>query len=598
MTCTNPGLDLWEGCYTPVAEGLHRLTVTAWVDRFGSWRSAIERKASVGQDTAVDREVGVQMIESAARLASPKEAGLLVASATAIRGGDLTRLDTIAPLMTEFLESGLFVDVSTDIVVGSDPATGEPLDVLVERERALFGSWYELFPRSFGTLRQVAEQVDYVADMGFDVLYLPPIHPIGTTHRKGPSNSASAGPDDPGSPWAIGGVGGGHTSIHPDLGNFADFEYLVDALGARSMELALDLALQCSPDHPWVHDHPEWFRHRPDGSIQYAENPPKRYEDIYPLDFECDEWQELWNEILGVVRFWIARGVRIFRVDNPHTKPFPFWQWLISEVRRTDPDVIWLAEAFTRPRVMHTLAQLGFTQSYTYFTWRVSKWDLREYFEELSSAPSVDEFRPNAWPNTPDILPWHLQDAPPTMNALRLMLAATLSASYGIYGPVFELAENSPAGNGKEEYGSSEKYELRNWDIESPMGLGPLITKVNAIRHGQMALRTNRTLCFHEIGNDDLICYSKTTHDGPDPDPSRPERNPVFVAVNLDPSEVNSEIVTLDLNAIGIDPSRPFEAHDLMDDHRYTWHGPQAFIKLDPAVAPGHIMRISQPPRS
>lgn len=477
-------------------------------------------------------------------------------------------------------------------------SSGTTVEVLVERERALYGAWYELFPRSFGTLGDVADRIDYVADMGFDVLYLPPIHPIGTTKRKGPDNTISTDPTDPGSPWAIGGVGGGHMAIHPDLGTFADFDRLVAALRERSMEIALDLALQCSPDHPWVHDHPEWFRHRPDGSIQCAENPPKRYEDIYPLDFECEDWKALWNEILGVVRFWIARGVRIFRVDNPHTKPFAFWEWLIAEVRSSHPDVVWLAEAFTRPNVMQRLARLGFSQSYTYFTWRTSKQDLRGYFTELSTSPSVDGFRPNAWPNTPDILPWHLQNAPHTMNALRLLLAATLSASYGIYGPTFELADNRPADNGKEEYAASEKYEIGAWDIDDPASLRPLISRVNTIRATQLALHTNRTLRFHDIGNDALLCYSKTTHEGPDPDPGRPEHNPVVVAVNLDPRNVQSEIVRLDLDALGIDPTRPFEAHDMLDDTRYTWHGPEAFIRLDPAKAPGHIMRISQPPRT
>lgn len=590
MTCTNPGLDVWEVEFTPQLEGLYRFRVMAWIDRFSSWFHGVLRKSEAGQDISMDCPVGVQFIEGALKFAFGSEQSRLVLALDALQSGELMGIEPVVPLMSAL--------VARHEELGGLPVSSGAIEVLVERERALFGAWYEVFPRSLGNLRDVANKVDYVADMGFDVLYLPPIHPIGATNRKGPDNTVSKDSSDPGSPWAIGGVGGGHMAIHPDLGTFADFDHLVSVLEDRKMEIALDLALQCSPDHPWVHDHPDWFRHRPDGSIQYAENPPKRYEDIFPLDFECRTWRALWDEILFVVRFWIARGVRIFRVDNPHTKPFAFWEWLLREVREDHPDVVWLAEAFTRPTVMHRLAQLGFSQSYTYFTWRVAKWDLREYFTELSTPPSVDEFRPNVWPNTPDILPWHLQDSPPEMNALRFVLAATLSASYGIYGPAFELAANHPADNGKEEYGSSEKYELKNWDLDTPNTIRPLIARVNQIRHTQDALRTNRTLRFHEVGNDGLLCFSKTTHAGPNPDPERPRCNPMFMAVNLDPVNINSEIVQLDLGSLGIDPSRPFEAYDMLNDRRYTWHGSQVFIELDPTVTPAHIMRISQPSRS
>jgi starch synthase (maltosyl-transferring) len=344
-----------------------------------------------------------------------------------------------------------------------------------------------------------------------------------------------------------------------------------------------------------VTEHPEWFRHRPDGTIQYAENPPKKYQDIYPLDFETAAWRELWDALLGVVEHWMDQGVTVFRVDNPHTKPFPFWEWLIDRVHRRDPDVIFLAEAFTRPEVMHQLARCGFTQSYTYFTWRVSKPELEEYGTEVSGAPSIDEFRPNFWPTTPDILPWHLQDAPLEAFAVRHLLAATLSASYGVYGPGFELGDNRPAGNGKEEFAASEKYEVRHWDLGQP-SIRDQLRRVNRIRSQQLALHTNRTLRFHGAPNDQLVAYSKTTHDGPHPDPREPHRNPVLCVVNLDPRGGQSALLDLDLVALGLDPARPYQVHDLLTDLHFTWQGHHPYVELHPSDQPGHVLRVSQLP--
>ena len=364
----------------------------------------------------------------------------------------------------------------------------------------------------------------------------------------------------------------------------------------REIDIALDLAFQCSPDHPWVTEHPQWFRHRPDGTIQYAENPPKKYEDIYPLDLECAEWRALWDALLDVALFWCEHGVRVFRVDNPHTKPFAFWQWWIAEIRGRQPDAVFLAEAFTRPEVMHELARVGFTQNYTYFPWRVSATELAEYFTELSTAPSVDELRPNAWPTTPDILPWHLQGAPLEAFAVRLVLAALLSPSYGVYGPAFDVGDNRPAGNGKEEYLDSEKYEVREWDLTTTPTLRPLISRVNAIRRDHLALHTLRTLRFHPTDNEALLCFSKTAHHGPSPDPARLAAAPVLVVVNLDPGAEQSGTLWPDLGALGIDASRSWWVEDLLGEHRYEWRGASAWVSLDPHRQPAHVFRVTQEP--
>jgi starch synthase (maltosyl-transferring) len=465
----------------------------------------------------------------------------------------------------------------------------------VERERARFSTWYELFPRScgsregrHGTFEDVIDELPRIAKMGFDVLYLPPIHPIGRVERKGRNNNPVAEPGDVGSPWAIGAKQGGHDAIHPELGTLEDFRRLVEEAKAFGIEIAMDLAFQCAPDHPWVEAHPDWFEVRPDGSVQYAENPPKKYQDIYPLHFEGSGWRELWAELLRVVLHWTDQGIRVFRVDNPHTKPYRFWEWLIREVREQHPDTLFLAEAFTRPRVMHELARLGFSQSYTYFTWRHTREELLEYVEDLTRGEPADFMRPNFWPNTPDILPEPLQVGGPPVFRLRLALAATLTASYGIYGPAFELCEATPRSPGSEEYLDSEKYQLRQWDLESRHSLAPLITRFNRIRRENPALQRNDTLRFLEIDNPELIAYAKTSPDG----------DAIVVVVNLDPHHERSGWLELPLAELGLEGDRGYQMHDLLSDARYFWHGPRNWVQLDPASAPAHVFRVRRQVRT
>ncbi|HVY81082.1 MAG TPA: alpha-1,4-glucan--maltose-1-phosphate maltosyltransferase [Steroidobacteraceae bacterium] len=537
---TSMGNDRWCARFVPRRLGFYEFTVCGWVDHLATWRRDLAKKEAAGQDVRVDLLRGKQL---------EKEG------------------------------------VDEDIIVRHDP----PLLVEVDREKARFSTWYELFPRStgkpgvHGTFADVEARLPYVASMGFDVLYLPPIHPIGLTERKAPNNKPGAGKNDPGSPWAIGGEGGGHKAIHPQLGTLADFRRLVARAQELGMEIALDIAFQCSPDHPYVREHPEWFLRRPDGTIQYAENPPKKYQDIYPFHFETDAWRELWEELKSIFTFWIAQGVRVFRVDNPHTKPFALWQWIITEVKREHPDVIFLSEAFTRPKVMYRLAKVGFTQSYTYFTWRNTKRELIEYFTELTTPPVSDFFRPNLWPNTPDILPEFLQFGGRPAAALRLVLAATLGASYGIYGPAFELFESAPREPGSEEYLDSEKYQLRTWPLDRPDSLRDLIARVNRIRRDNPALQSNRGLRFHPVDNESLIAYSKTTEDGTDS---------VLTIVNLDPHNRHTGWIELDLAALGLEPAKPFQVHDLLSGARFLWQGARNFIALDPAHTPAHIFRI------
>jgi starch synthase (maltosyl-transferring) len=422
-----------------------------------------------------------------------------------------------------------------------------------------------------------------LAERGFDVLYLPPIHPIGRTSRKGPNNARAAGPTHPGSPWAIGSEEGGHTAIHPELGSFDDFEHLQAELKRHEMELALDLAYQCSPDHPWVREHPEWFRHRPDGTIRFAENPPKKYEDIYPIDFDTEDREGLWAALLDVVLFWIDRGVRIFRVDNPHTKPFAFWAWLLTEAKAREPDTLFLSEAFTRPRVMERLAKLGFDQSYTYFAWRRSKQELTDYLTELTRPPVVDFLRPNLWPNTPDILTDQLQESGPAAFRLRFLLAATLGASYGIYGPAFEHMEAEPREPGSEEYRGSEKYEVKHRAASPPGGLRELIARVNRIRREHAALQHDRTLRFHPTDNDQLLAYSKTLPGGAEP---------TVVIVNLDPAHPQAGWVDLRMPELGMAWDASFVARDLLSGQTFAWQGARNFVELHPAHEPGHLLAI------
>ncbi len=574
--------DRWRGRFAVTAMGRYVFTIRAWVDHFGSWRSALQKKASAGRDVTVELLEGVELIRAAAARATGPDADGLTSWAARLGGGvDSAVAAALDPLLLELVRR--YPDHRLATVYARE------LELVAERERARSGAWYELFPRStgaqgrHGTLHDAEGRLPYVARMGFDVVYLPPIHPIGRTHRKGRNNSSPAAPGDVGSPWAIGGPEGGHTSVHPELGTLDDLHSFRDRAAELGLELALDIAFQCSPDHPWVSEHPEWFRHRPDGSIQYAENPPKRYEDIVPFDFETTAWRELWRALADVVHFWSGHGVRIFRVDNPHTKPFAFWEWLIEDVRSSYPDAVFLSEAFTRPKVMERLAKVGFSQSYTYFTWRNTKAELTDYLTHLTSAPVSDFLRPNLWPNTPDILPERLQTGGRPAFAARLVLAATLSASYGVYGPAFELLEATPREPGSEEYLDSEKYELKGWNLDDPASLADLIARVNRVRHDNPALQRNDTLRFHPTDNDALICYSKRA----------PENDDVILAVvNLDPHHTHSGWLDLDLDELDVEPERPFQVHDLLGDARFLWHGARNYVELDPGVMPAHLFRI------
>jgi starch synthase (maltosyl-transferring) len=585
------GNDRWRAAFTATELGRYVFTVEGWVDRFLTWRQQLAKRVAAGQDVALELEVGAKLVAAAAARAQGDDAAALLKHAVALRNATLSTVSASnASLEKELIE---LMDRYPD---RSEPvAYPRELEVLVDPVRARFSSWYELFPRSagapgrHGTFRDVETRLSYIASMGFDVLYMPPIHPIGRTNRKGANNSVKASKDEPGSPWAIGSEEGGHKAIHPELGTLEDFRHLMRAAEGHGLALALDIAFQCSPDHPYIREHPEWFRHRPDGSIQYAENPPKKYEDIVPFDFECEAWRELWAELLSVVRYWAGQGVRIFRVDNPHTKPFAFWEWLIAEMKREHPEAIFLAEAFTRPKVMYRLAKAGFTQSYTYFAWRNTTWELKQYFTELSQAPISDFFRPNLWPNTPDILTEYLQTGGRPAFGARLVLAATLGANYGVYGPAFELGEARAKEPGSEEYLDSEKYQLRSWDLDKPDSLKELITLVNEIRHENLALQSDRGLRFHTTENDSLIAYTKSTSDLADV---------VLTVVNVDPHHTQSGMVTLPLEALGIDTDKSYQAHELLSGARYLWNGPRNYVEINPHAAPAQIFRFRRRIRS
>jgi starch synthase (maltosyl-transferring) len=579
------GNDVWSGQFWVDELKSYFYTVTAWIDHFKGWRRDFAKKLEAGQDVSLDLLVGARLISDAAERAQGQDASLLRTWL-----GELQSNRDIKECAVIVLQESL-AEVADKYADRSGAACYDrELPVSVDRKKAGFSSWYEMFPRScgsdgqrHGTLQQCAEQLDYVASMGFDVLYLPPIHPIGETKRKGKNNSTSAKKGDPGSPWAIGADQGGHKAIHPSLGSLDDLRALQDKAANVGIELALDIAFQATPDHPYVKEHPEWFRHRPDGTIQHAENPPKKYEDIYPFDFESKDWQALWRELRGVLFFWSEQGIRIFRVDNPHTKPFPFWESVIAEVRKKYPETIFLSEAFTRPKVMYRLAKVGFSQSYTYFTWRNTKHELTQYVTELTRTEVKEFFRPNFWPNTPDILPEYLQFDRREAFSVRLVLAATLSANYGIYGPAYELYENEPMAPGREEYLNSEKYEIKRWDIHRADSLSGLIARVNRIRHGNAALQSNHRLKFHDVENDQMIAYSKASADG---------SNVILVVVNLDPYHTQAGWLNLPLDELQIDPNQAYQVHDLLGNARFFWQGPRNFVQLDPTSAPAHIFVI------
>lgn len=577
---TRSTMDRHRGSFAVDTVGGYEFRVRGWIDHFDTWRDGLDKKVGAGQDVAVDLQIGTELVSAAAERADRADAETLASFADRISKESSSREERIAAALDPELS-----DLMLEWGDRSNATESGIYPLWVDRKRARFSSWYELFPRSWGdpgehgTFADVAERLGYVADMGFDVLYLPPIHPIGVTKRKGPNNTLDAGPDAPGVPWAVGSKDGGHDAINPDLGTLADFQALVERAEALGIEIAMDIAFQCSPDHPWVSEHPEWFKHRPDGSIQYAENPPKRYEDIYPIDFETSDPEGLWAGLRDVFLYWIGQGVQIFRVDNPHTKSFPFWEWVIAEITGDHPEVIFLAEAFTRPTVMHRLAKLGFTQSYTYFTWRNTAWELKTYMEDLGEA--ADFLRPNFWPNTPDILPQYLQTGGRPAFLIRAVLAATLSSNYGIYGPEFELMGHTPRSPGSEEYVDSEKYQIREWDLDHPESLAPLIGRLNQIRRDHPALQRTDNVTFHPTDNQDILSYSKEWGD-----------DLILVVINLDPHHRQSGYVELPLEELGIDEHSSFQVHDLLIDRRYLWHDRWNYVELDPTGIPAHVFAV------
>jgi len=577
--------DRWAGEFTVQQLGRYRFTIHAWVDHWETWRHDLAKRIDANSDAALDYLIGANLIEEAAARAAGEDAEWLRKQAHALRieqPVDSRRSVAIDPhlddVVSRYPDRRFASEAERELVIVVDPV------------RAAFGAWYEMFPRSTspqagrpGTLADCEARLPYVAAMGFDVVYLPPIHPIGKAFRKGKNNSVTAAPGDTGSPWAIGAAEGGHKAIDPELGTFDDFRRFLGRASELGLDVALDIAFQVSPDHPYVKEHEEWFRKRPDGSIQYAENPPKKYQDIYPFDFETTNWLELWQELKSVFVFWLEHGVRIFRVDNPHTKAFGFWEWCITELKRDFPDVLFLSEAFTRPKVMYRLAKLGFSQSYTYFPWRNAKYELTTYLTETSQSPVRDFFRASQWPNTPDILTAFLQTGNRAAFMIRFLLASTLGANYGIYGPAFELLESRPVRHGSEEYLDSEKYQIRHWDLERPDSLCSLITSVNRIRHDNTALQNDWSLTFHSVSNDQLLCFSKHSHDG---------SNLIVVVINLDPNLTQAGMVDLPLDRFGIDEGHPYVVHDLLTGARYTWTGRRNYVELNPFRSVAHILQF------
>ncbi|MCU1483593.1 MAG: alpha,4-glucan:maltose-phosphate maltosyltransferase [Actinomycetia bacterium] len=569
------GNDRWEATIAVEGVGAHEIYVEAWVDRFATWRHDVQAKAGAGQDLTTELQEGVLHFEALLPHV-PELRRPLVEEAAASLARESCTVDVR-------LNAGLDDAVAAALAGVAIPAEiteSGPYPLWVDRERALFSAWYELFPRSEGGFAGATKRLPAIAEMGFDVVYLPPIHPIGLSHRKGRNNTLTPGPDDVGSPWAIGGADGGHTAIERSLGTLDDFRALVAEAREQGMEVALDYALQCSPDHPWVTEHPEWFHHRPDGSIKYAENPPKKYQDIYPINFwppkEKDR-KALWQACEGILSYWIDQGVRIFRVDNPHTKPMAFWAWVIPEIQSSHPEVLFLAEAFTRPKVMAKLAEVGFSQSYTYFTWRDTKQELTEYGEEVSEGPTAEYMRPNFWPNTPDILAGPLRGGGVEAFRLRAVLAALLVPSWGVYSG-FELLENEPASETNEEYLHSEKYELKDRDWDRPDSLAPFLTTLNEIRRAHPAFQRLRGLRFHHSDTDGILAFSRASADGSDT---------MLVVVNLDPSAVREDTLRLDL-----DLPAPYEVHDELNDLTYTWTGNDPYVRIDPTEFPAHVFSV------
>jgi starch synthase (maltosyl-transferring) len=577
--------DRWTASFRVAELGRYGFKLQGWVDHFETWHRDLLKRIKAESDALVDYLIGAELIAQAADRAPGADAVLLRERASILRTSKepaALRIHATDPLLHELVLRYPDKRFATE--------SDHEYAIVVDPVRARFSSWYELFPRStaqqaglHGTFADTEKRLPYIAEMGFNVVYLPPIHPIGHTFRKGRNNSPEAEACDHGSPWAIGSEEGGHKEILSELGTAADFRHFIAEAEKLDLSVALDIAFQAAPDHPYVREHESWFHKRPDGTIQYAENPPKKYQDIYPFDFESEDWFGMWQEFKSVFLHWIGLGITIFRVDNPHTKAFPFWEWVITEIKRDHPEVLFLAEAFTRPKIMYRLAKLGFSQSYTYFPWRNGKAEIIAYLTELTQTQVREFFRPNQWTNTPDILTEFLQIGGRAAFNIRILLAATLGANYGIYGPAFELLENRPVRHGSEEYLNSEKYEIRQWDLDRPDSLRPLITRVNAIRNTNPALQNDWSLKFHSIDNDQLLCYSKESED---------RSNLLVMIVNLDPHYTQAGFVTLPLNDLEIPQDRPYEAEDLLSGERYLWNGPRNYVELNPSIRSGHILKI------
>lgn len=578
------GNDLWQGVFSVNAIGKYEYTIQGWIDYLQTWQRDLKKKYEAGQDIHEELMEGVRSLKKILKKPSGAKAENL---RTWLK--ILEKPDNIKGAAQLCLSEAFTTFLATCPEKKLVTTYHKHLFITVERQKALFSAWYEFFPRSaskrtnmHGTFKDCEQLLPEIARMGFDVLYLPPIHPIGTTNKKGKNNSITSDYLDPGSPWAIGMESHGHKTIHPQLGTLQDFENFIKKAAEYGLEIAMDLAFQCSMDHPYIKLHPSWFKWRSDKTIQYAENPPKKYQDIVPINFETDDWRALWEELKSIVLFWIKRGVYIFRVDNPHTKPFSFWEWLIGEIKKDYPDVLFLSESFTRPSVMYRLAKIGFSQSYTYFTWRHIKKEFIEYMTELVKGDIREYYRPNFWPNTPDILTQYLQSGGRPAFIIRLVLAATLSSNYGIYGPPFELCV-SQAIQGKEEYLDSEKYEIKDWDWDQPGNLKDFISRVNQIRRENPSLQTTWNLKFYNVDNENLLVYEKATDD---------LLNILIIIVNLDPFHSHTGMVQIPVNNLGIIPDQPYLLHDLLGDEKYIWQGEYNEITIHPNVLPAHIFRI------
>ena len=585
------GNDRWKGFLTVGVPGIYNYTIEAWVDHFQTWKKGLSKKIEAGQEVSLDLQIGAIFVSDGAARAGKADAAKLAAYAALLRSKDQD--EAVVAALDGNLEQLMSCNPDKALATVYEKVLG----LTVEQKKAGCSAWYELFPRSWsttpgnhGSFNDCNRLLPLIAGMGFDVIYLPPIHPIGYTKRKGKNNALVAAPDDPGSCWAIGNKDGGHKAVHPELGTISDFTEFVVAAEEHGISVALDIAFQCSPDHPYVNEHPQWFKWRPDGTVQFAENPPKRYEDILPIDFESADWENLWIELKSIFLFWIDKGVKIFRVDNPHTKAFPFWEWAIASIREEHPDTVFLAEAFTRPKLMARLAMAGYSQSYSYFTWRNTKHELTEYMLELTASPLKHFMRPNFWPNTPDILHEEFQTGDRSRFIIRLLLAATLSSNYGMYGPAYELCEYIPVPGTREDYLNSEKYEIKQWDLDRPGNIRAEITRINRIRKENTALQQTNDITFVRIEaspgqeNDQLMGYIKRSDD---------DHNIILAVVSLDSVNTQGGWLRFPLELFNLSHDYPFKVEDLLSGIHYDWNGEWNYVAVNPWIMPAHIFRVT-----